>query len=60
VRKPFQTVGQFANTKQQFVSGIYSSMDVTHYKFIVPNCQRKLILEKNHDSAVCGHLGFEK
>jgi hypothetical protein len=36
------------------------ALDVTHYQFVVPKSQRKLVLEKNHDSAVCGHLGFEK
>ncbi len=36
------------------------ALDVTQYQFVVPKSQRKLILEKNHDSAVRGHLGFEK
>ena len=36
------------------------AQDNVFYQYIVPKSQREFILQNNHDTAVCGHLGFEK
>jgi hypothetical protein len=35
-------------------------MDNTFYQYVVPLKQRELVLKNNHDSAMCGHMGYEK
>jgi len=34
--------------------------DVIIYQYIVPSSKRDYVLANMHDTAVCGHLGYEK